>query len=390
MVSKPGTVRGMSAGPHDFPETQRFLDSASGLPPSPKSLAALASAASMGWPDPGRRYASGRAARDLLEQSRDSVARGLGVSRRGVFFADSAECAYWWVLTGFGDQGRLLTSAVEELPLLRTADRLARHGREVANVTVDHGGVVDLDLLHRLAAARPAVAVVQDANREIGVRQPIAEVRDALPAGTPLVVDAHATLGREPVAGDWDALVAGASMWGGPVDVTVVAVRDADRFRPWWPATEGFGGVESARPPVAQLATAALGLERALATGPWQVRALVDRFRDGVLAGLPDVQVVGDQDRRLGYVVMVSVWYVPGGELIDELARRGWAVASGASCTSDTRRPQHVLVAVGAPSHGSLRVSVTPATTAAALDAFTADLIDVVTAIRTESGVADL
>jgi cysteine desulfurase len=75
---------------------------------------------------------------------------------------------------------------------------------------------------------------------------------------------------------------------------------------------------------------------------------------------------------------------------VEALARRGWSVASGASCTSDTRRPHHVLVAIGASTHGSLRVSLPPGTTAATLDAFAADLGEVVAVLRQQAGVTDL
>ena len=98
----------------------------------------------------------------------------------------------------------------------------------------------------------------------------------------------------------------------------------------------------------------------------------------------------GSTTHRVPYLTMFSFLYVPADELVDELGRRGWAVSSGASCTSDTQRPHHVLVAVGALTHGSLRVSVTPTTTTAEIDDFVTDLADIVSRIRTESGTVGL
>ena len=83
---------------------------------------------------------------------------------------------------------------------------------------------------------------------------------------------------------------------------------------------------------------------------------------------------------------MFSFLYVAADELIDELAQLGWSCASGASCTSDTQRPHHVLTEVGASSHGSLRVSVPPQLTENQAAHFVSDLTRVVAKLRLEAG----
>ncbi len=169
-----------------------------------------------------------------------------------------------------------------------------------------------------------------------------------------------------------------------------MAVADPSRFRPEIARTDGHGGVEPSFPPVPLIAAAALALESA-DPASWRATAdLSHRLREQVAAAIDDVVVVGDPEHRVGWLTMLSVLYVAADEMVDQLGRRGWAVASGASCTSDTRRPHHVLVAVGAPTHGSLRVSVNPATTNAQIDAFVADLSEVVRAGRAAAGATGL
>ena len=56
-----------------------------------------------------------------------------------------------------------------------------------------------------------------------------------------------------------------------------------------------------------------------------------------------------------------------------ELDRAGFAVSSGSACTSDTRRPSHVLAAMGAVTHGNLRISLAPDVT----EADVSDFLDV-------------
>ena len=87
--------------------------------------------------------------------------------------------------------------------------------------------------------------------------------------------------------------------------------------------------------------------------------ALVDRIRAGV-ATIPDVDVVGDPVDRLPHLVTFSCLYVDGESLVTELDKLGFGVASGSACTASTLTPSHVLAAMGALTHGNVRLSLSP------------------------------
>jgi cysteine desulfurase len=55
---------------------------------------------------------------------------------------------------------------------------------------------------------------------------------------------------------------------------------------------------------------------------------------------------------------------------VRELDRHGFAVASGSACSASTLTPSHVLAAMGALTHGNIRVSVGRDSTEAEVDAF--------------------
>jgi cysteine desulfurase len=86
------------------------------------------------------------------------------------------------------------------------------------------------------------------------------------------------------------------------------------------------------------------------------------------LAGVPEVVVHGASDRRLPHLVAFSILYVEGEALLLLLDAKGIAVHSGSSCTADTQEPSHVLAAMGAITHGSVRVSFLHDTTEADVD----------------------
>ncbi|HYG92324.1 MAG TPA: aminotransferase class V-fold PLP-dependent enzyme, partial [Nocardioides sp.] len=113
---------------------------------------------------------------------------------------------------------------------------------------------------------------------------------------------------------------------------------------------------------------------------------LVDRVRAAVSA-LTDVEVVGDPVARLPHLVTFSCLYVAGDELVAALDRRGYGVASGSACTASTLEPSHVLAAMGALTHGNVRVSLRRDSTEEEVDALCAALADCLAEIRAGSGL---
>jgi cysteine desulfurase len=61
-------------------------------------------------------------------------------------------------------------------------------------------------------------------------------------------------------------------------------------------------------------------------------------------------------------------------------------VHSGSSCATTSGEPSHVLVAMGALTHGHLRISVGPDTTIGQADAFVAAYADIVGRLRRAVG----
>jgi cysteine desulfurase len=237
------------------------------------------------------------------------------------------------------------------------------------------------------AAAEPGVAVValQAANQEVGTCQPVDEISP--PGGVPVFVDAAAAVGRAALPRRWDALAASAHKWGGPAGVGVLAVRRGTAWSSPFPGDHGLDAPGFADVPGALAAAAALQavLAEREAVAERQFRQ-VARIREA-LAALPDTEVLGDPVRRLPHLVTFSCLYVAGDELVSALDRRGFAVASGSACTASTLEPSHVLAAMGALTHGNVRVSVGRDTTDADVEALCTAVAEVVTGIRRGLGL---
>lgn len=372
-----------------------FLDAASGQPLHPAARAALDQALDAGWADPARLYREGRRARQLLDAARESVAAALGARPDEVSFTGSGTQAVAAGLAGLVRgrarvSRRVVTGAVEHSSVLRSADLAAESGAEVVTVGVDrHGRVDPADMVAACTGPQAAaVACLQAGNHEVGTLQPVEEVAAGLAgAGVPLLVDASAAAGRVATPAGWGVLAASAHKWGGPAGVGVLAVRTGVRWRSPGPVDEREGGRVPGFPavPLAVAAAAALeAVERDRAAESARLAALVDRVRAGVSARVPDVEVLGDPVRRLPHIVTFSCLYVDGEALVLDLDRRGLAVSSGSACASDTRRPSHVLAAMGALTQGNVRVSLPVGCAEDDVDRLLAELPDAVARVRAE------
>lgn len=361
-----------------------YLDAASGAPLNPAAREALAATVDAGWADPVRLYREGRRAALLLDAARESVASRVGARPSELVFTGSGAQALRLGLGGAlaaRPRGAVVISAVEHSAALSEADAHAESGGTVHVIGVDRHARVDLPAF---TAALPgsSVACLQAANHEVGTLQPVAEVAAACAeAGVPLLVDASTTLGRMDPPSDWSILTGSAHVWGGPSGVGILCVRRPTRWQPPGPHDER--GPELMSVPLA--VAAARGLEWAdeqRAADATSARAFTDEIRARVARDVPDVMLLGDPDERLPYLTAFSCLYVDGESLVLGLDREGYAISSGSSCVADTRRPSHVLAAMGVLTQGNVRVSLPFGVTDETIHGFLATLPGVVRDIR--------
>ncbi|MEU2731950.1 aminotransferase class V-fold PLP-dependent enzyme [Streptomyces griseoviridis] len=372
-----------------------YFDAASAAPLHPVARQGLLAALDDGWADPSRLYREGRRARMLLDAARETAAEAVGCRFDELVFTSSGTRAVHDGIAG-ATAGRrrvgrhLIVSSVEHSSVLHSAERYAAAGGAVTEVAVDRSGAVDAEGYARALRPDTALACLQSANHEVGTEQPVAAVAEACrAAGVPLLVDAAQSLGWAPVAGAWSLLAASAHKWGGPAGVGLLVVRKGVRFAPQGPADERESGRAAGFENLPAIVAAAASLRAVRAEAAREaarLRELTARIRARVPALVPDVEVVGDPERRLPGIVTFSCLYVDGETLLHELDRAGFSVSSGSSCTSSTLTPSHVLRAMGVLSEGNVRISLPPGTPAEEVERFLDVLPGVVTGVRERVG----
>jgi cysteine desulfurase len=378
-----------------------YLDWASQAPLHPAAREALLAGYDAGWADPTRLHREGRQARLLYEAAREAVAAALGVRPPEVSFASSGTAAVHLAVLGSLAARRrhgveMITSSIEHSCVLHAAQAHEAAGGKVTFLPVDpYGRVAPEDLAPR---ADTALVSIQSANQEIGTTQRTAELAEqAHAAGVPFHVDSAMSVGQVPVnAADWgaDLLTASAHKFGGPAGVGLLVVRDGTRWsRPGPDDDRGDRRVTGPLNVPGAIATAAALVARIgeMEADALRLGALTARVRESV-ARIPDADLHGDPEipGRLPHLVSMSFLYVDGEALLGRLEQSGIAAASGSACTSSSLSPSHVLEAIGALTHGNLRISLGRETTAGEVDRLLDALPRAVAELRAEAGVEDL
>ena len=382
----------------DVPDatSEVFLDSSSGEPMLAAARQAWLDAQQAGWGDPVRLHHPGRLAAQALDQAREVVASAVGARSDEVIFTGSAahsnQAAVAGMALGRRRVGpRIVTTAIDHSSVLAAAAAAGHH----TAVEVDHEGHVVVDRwAAEIATAGTAAACIQVANHEVGTLQPYARAGEICQeADVPLILDATAALGRIDLSSvtGWSVLTGWAGAFGGPASVGILVIKKNARWRAPYPTDDYQGGRWPGMPDVPAIYAAAVALDCWRQSGR-EVSArqhrLVDQLRAGIAQGVHDVDVAGDPVRRVPHLLTFSVLYVDGETLTLELDKAGFAVASGSACSASSEHPSHVLAAMGALTHGNVRIGLTWTTTAAQIDRFLAVLPPIVSDIRATVGAS--
>jgi cysteine desulfurase len=352
---------------------ETYLDWNATAPPRAEAIAAMTAALELGG-NPSSVHRRGRAARHLVEDSREKIAALVGTPADGVVFTSGGTEANHLALLGSG-RPRVLVSAVEHSSVLQAVP-------EAERLPVGGDGVVDLAALDALLRAdpRPALVSVMLANNETGTVQPVGEIAAIAHAHEALFhCDAVQAAGKIPVSlaatgADFLTLSAhkiggstgiGALVLGGRAEVTPL-LRGGGQERNRRAGTENLAGIAS-------FAAAACACDVAEYE---RVRALRDRL-EATLA--LDAIIVGATAPRLPNTSSIAMPGVAAETQIIALDLDGVMVSAGAACSSGKVGPSHVLAAMGiAPeiANSAIRVSLGWSTTEADIahfiDAWTA------------------
>ena len=349
-----------------------YLDHNATTPLDPAVLAAMLPWLESRFGNASSRHEYGRAARRAVDDARQQVAAAVNAHPTEVVFASGGSEANNLFLKGVAACSRpgvIAVGATEHPCVLKPAAQLARGGWQIETVAVDAAGRVDFAVFSRILAAWPRLWSIMTANNETGVIQDIPLLATAArAAGGWFHSDAVQALGKLPLdfralnAAGVHAMTLSAHKACGPKGAAALVVDKRVELQPLIAGGGHERGLRSGTenvPAIVGFGVAAELAAQRVAEAPRRVEALRERL-ERALAGL-GVRIFGGEARRLPNTTYFAVADIDGETLVGKLDRAGFAVASGAACSSANPEPSHVLQAMGvAPelARGAVRVSL--------------------------------
>ena len=339
-------------------------------------------------------YSLGLESKEALDRARASLAGHIGASPEEFVFtsgdAESSNMAIKGVAAALAEKkGRhIISTAIEDFPVLHSVRSLERQGYSVDTVRVDKHGRVDLDHLESLLRPDTILVSIQAANQEIGTLQDL----DAIGAltrehGALLHSDATHTFGRVPLDvrhTPVDLLTVSSHVLHGPKGVGGLYIRKGTPITKWMDG--GFqennlrGGVENI-PGVVGFATA---VDLITPEETARLQALRDRLT-ALLLEVPQSRVNGHPTLRAPHNANISFRYVEGESVLLHLDMRGFAVSTGSACFSRSLEGSHVILGIGGDherAHGSIRFTFGRYNQDEDVDRVAAALTDVIARLR--------
>jgi cysteine desulfurase len=345
------------------------------------------------------RHDLGTRARKAVNRAREQVAAMVNVQPvQVVFMSGGTEANNLFVkgAAAYLKPTQIAISAIEHPCVAKPAQDLARQGWRVRKLAVDHDGRVDLDDVDAALREPTGMVSVMLANNETGVIQPVAQVAEKARAQRAWMhTDAVQALGKMPV--DFEALgvhamTLSAHKIHGPKGAGALVVAKRLELKP---VIHG-GGHEMGLRSGTENVPAIVGFGAACELATVRLESFAEAsqsLRDRVDRGLAKLGAIifGGHAQRLPNTTYFAFPNIEGETLVIELDKAGFALASGAACSSTSTEPSATLLAMGvAPelARGAVRLSLGTQNSADQIESFLQALDATVARLRRLTAIA--
>jgi cysteine desulfurase len=376
-----------------------YFDHNATTPLDPRVLEAMLPYLTQRFGNASSRHEYGRAARRAVDEARQQVAAAVGAHPSEVIFCSGGSEANNLFIKGAAAMMRpaaIAISAIEHPCVREPAKQLAREGWRLHEIPVDAEGRLDMAEYSEVLASPAKIVSVMLANNETGVLQYVpALAARARGARAWFHSDAVQALGKIKVdfrALGVHALTLSAHKLNGPQGAAALVMDKRIELKP---LIDGGGQERGLRSGTENVA-AIVGFGRACELAATALDANASRLnslRQALESGLANLgaRIFGAAAERLPNTSLFSLEGIDGETLVAQLDRTGFAVASGAACSSASPEPSHTLLAMGvAPqiARGAVRVSLGRGNTRDEVERFLRTFADLVQHLKRMTAMA--
>lgn len=369
-----------------------YFDNSATTAPCCEAVNAVADAMTRCWGNPSSLHRQGNLAKELLDSSRESVAKALSCAPEEIFFTSGGTESNNLALKGAAYQmrrmgRRIVSTSIEHPSIDETLNRLEAEGFEVIKLKVDSYGRINERELYSAVNSNTILITMMLVNNEVGTIMPVqAAKRAAMMARSPALIhcDAVQAFGKMPIKPALlgvDLMTISSHKIHGPKGVGALYIRKGVKIKPVTTGGEqeqqnGLSirpGTE-AMPAIAGFAAAARALP-----DPKRELEHITMLRDYMVSKLTELDgvVVNSPPDALPYVTNISVIGIKSEPMLNFLSDRGICVSSGSACSKGKK--SHVLLQMGLDKKrldSPLRISFSRFTTVQEIDALITGIAD--------------
>ncbi len=320
-------------------------------------------------------HSFGRNAQALVDKARDRVANAINAERGEIYFTSGGTEANNWALFGLALANRskgnhIITSSIEHHSVMDTCKKLEEMGFEVTYLPVDSQGLVSVaDLLHYINQNTILVSIMAS-NNEVGTIQNLKTIATIVHEKNVLFhTDAVQAIGNFKIDVkdiDIDAMSMSGHKIHGPKGVGALYLKKGVKID-----NIIYGGEQERGKRGGTLNVPAIvGFGKAMEITASnyiidckKLKNLRDYFVSRVMEEIPNIVQNGHIHQRVSGMVSLSFLGVNGEALSNLLDLKGIAVSTGSACSSGSREPSHVLMAMGlSPEQAQSTIRVSFAT----------------------------
>ena len=335
--------------------------------------------------NPTSNHRFGRRAHTAIEEAREKVAYAVNAHPSQIIFTASGTESNNTIIHGVADgypESIFGYSAIEHPCVSKPVEALRKRGFASIEIPVDQNGLVNIASLSDKPSNQPTFISVMMANNETGVIQNMPEIVQWAKKNKAIVhTDAVQALGKITVdfAGlDVDALTISSHKVYGPQGVAALVVNNKIDVVPFIKGGGQERGLRSGTENLAGIIGFGKACERAAANTVLFDKTIrpLQSYLEQHLVQMGAV-IFGNQVKRLPNTSFFAFPRLDGVTLLTALDKKGFAVASGSACSSNSNEPSHVLLAMGIDkelAQGAIRVSMGVESTLAQVKDFIASL----------------
>ena len=349
-----------------------YLDYQSAKPVDPRVISKMLPYFNELFGNPSSLHGTGDAATNILEESREIIAKFINAKPNEIIFTSGATESNNLAIIGYALRNKkkgkhIIISEVEHISIHNIAKYLTRQGFEVSKLPVDSYGKVTLRKLKNRIREDTILISVGYANNEIGTIQPIKEIGAiARKNNIAFHVDGVAAEGLIPIdveKDDIDLLTLSSNDIYGPRGVGALYIRKGYRVNPLIIGGGQERGLRSGSeniPGIVGFAEAAKIMLEEMDDEVKKLQEYRNKLFDFVPKQITKSYINGHPTERLPNNAHFRFEAIEGESILLSLKDKGIAIATGSACSSKTLEPSHTLIATGLlheEAHGSLQIT---------------------------------